>query len=300
MKNRESSGAKAQTYVATGDLAPERPHDPLDSAIINQAKVPDNNESDIAPAVGSHSPRAMTRRGMFMNMAVTALTGTAIPSSASTAMLAAEPDAVDDPIFAVIERHRRLFESKEEAHAHFRKLHEERKAKRDPRGVYLGEFPETKWIMEYIGGKSNIEDAVEAPTGRIVSFFATYPGQIDSIAEKHGCTEAWKTEKHQEWEQWSGRNDGNSPISQAGDAWNDAGRQLARATAALDTRPTTLAGVTALLRYVAETYSADDESPWTAMIFDDEDDPDEPNLDNTELLQDILYTLADTLESVQA
>jgi hypothetical protein len=72
------------------------------------------------------------------------------------------------------------------------------------------------------------------------------------------------------------------------------------ATAALNTRPTTLAGVMALLRYVAETYSADDESPWTAMIFDDEDNPNEPTLDNAELLQDILDTLADTLESVQA
>jgi hypothetical protein len=133
-----------------------------------------------------------------------------------------------------------------------------------------------------------------------VPFFATIPHQIDDIAEKHGCTEAWKTEKHQEWKQWSGRNDDNSPRSQAYDAWNDAIRQQTLATAALNTRPTTLAGVMALLRYVAETYSADDESPWTAMIFDDEDNPNEPTLDNAELLQDILDTLADTLESVQA
>jgi hypothetical protein len=93
--NQESFGSDAQTYVSTGDHAPERPRDPPGSAFINPANVPDHHESDIAPAVGSHSSRAMTRRGMFMNMAVSALTGTAIAATTTATAATEAPKSID-------------------------------------------------------------------------------------------------------------------------------------------------------------------------------------------------------------
>jgi hypothetical protein len=55
--NKESFSADAQICVAAGDHTPRIPGIP----IINPAKVPDNTESDIAPAVGSPFQRALTR-----------------------------------------------------------------------------------------------------------------------------------------------------------------------------------------------------------------------------------------------
>jgi hypothetical protein len=87
--NQESFGAVAQTYVATRDNASERPRDPRVPAIVNTAKISDGIESDIAPTESSPPRRAMTRRSMFMGIAIPALTGGAIAPSATAALLGA-------------------------------------------------------------------------------------------------------------------------------------------------------------------------------------------------------------------
>jgi len=69
----------------------------------------------------------------------------------------------------------------------------------------------------------------------------------------------WGAEKWRECERWHGLYDG-SPISVAWNAWNAAGEVLSDATEYLKMRPTTLAGMEALLSYVGEF--PDDES-WT-------------------------------------
>jgi hypothetical protein len=65
--------------------------------------------------------------------------------------------------------------------------------------------------------------------------------------------------------------------------------------------------VVALLRHVAETYDAEVDSEaeepfWISRAFpeDDEDMVDEPIVDNEGLLQEILETLADAVQSMAA
>jgi hypothetical protein len=76
---------------------------------------------------------------------------------------------------------------------------------------------------------------------------------------------------------------------------------LQTATARLNVRPSTLAGVAALLRYIAEI--SDDEEDWNLAIYEKDDDEDadydrDPIVDNDGLLQEILETLAEVAESI--
>jgi len=65
------------------------------------------------------------------------------------------------------------------------------------------------------------------------------------------------------------------------------------ATAKLNVRPSTMAGVAALLRYIAEIH--DDEEDWNLAIYEKDDDGDAdydrvPIVDNDGLFQDVLET----------
>ncbi len=57
----------------------------------------------------------------------------------------------DDPIFAVIDRHRQAFEEWQAAGEFHTQLRKEHDAQRGP-GVYLGESPETEPIVNYAMG----------------------------------------------------------------------------------------------------------------------------------------------------
>jgi hypothetical protein len=86
------------------------------------------------------------------------------------------------------------------------------------------------------------------------------------------------------------------------DAWDEAHRRYIMATANLNVRPGTMAGVAALLRYIAEI--RDDEEDWNLALYEEDDDGDadydrDPIVDNEGLLQEILETLAETVESTR-
>jgi hypothetical protein len=308
-KTKES--ADAQTDVATGDAMPARPRDPRHLAIINPAKVTDSVESDIAPAVSSPPGRALTRRSMFMGIAVPALTGAAITPSAAADILGKA-----DPIFAVIERHRQIMEAYCQAVACHQQLRKEHEAKQDPRGVYLYDAPETEMVVNCVDGTTckldddrlplrEGESWSIVPTGGIAPVFAHFPVDIVRADQKYiGCDdfEAWQAEKLEEyWKREGLRGDG--PLHAAWDAINDAHERLIVATAGLNARPATLAGVAALLRTVAESYDGDDGDIWGGMVYDHDEDGEcigDPVIDNTDLMLEIVEMLADVVQSLAA
>jgi len=117
-------------------------------------------------------------------------------------------------------------------------------------------FPEIKyhWIKEGIIGGSEKESQVfhEIPTGRMVPLFVQCPGDIDRHIHPSltapSDIEAWKAQKYDEVRKWMGCGYEGSPISAAWQVWNDAHTTLIDATVALKVRPTTLAGLAAMLR----------------------------------------------------
>lgn len=245
-----------------------------------------------------------------MNIAVSGLTGAAaITPIAATTLSSLPAGAGDDPVFAAIAAHRKAFEADQEAHTHSRRLRAEFETQRDPRGIYLGEYPETE--MKFTGsfeGEPPLPEMRKVPTGRMEPRYAEIPREIDdNVPADCADAETWKAEKHAEWERWAFCPDG-SPSSLAYDAWNAAGRRLTEATAGLNVRPTTMAGIVALLRYVAESYDGDEEDDGDGRVWDSvmyaedydhqEGDDREPIIDNKGLLQEILEMLAETVQSL--
>jgi len=133
----------------------------------------------------------------------------------------------------------------------------------------------------------------------MVPRYATCPADIDNNVPD-GCADpaAWKAQKRREFDEWSGCNEG-SPKSVAYNAWNAAHQRFVSATAELNTRPGTLAGVAALLRHIAEFH---DDEVWTDIIYEDDDEDDErpPVIDNNGLFKAVLETLAEAAESIRA
>jgi hypothetical protein len=136
-----------------------------------------------------------------------------------------------------------------------------------------------------------------------VPFYARFPRDIDdNVPADCADPETWKAQKHREWREWSTGGE-NSPQSMAFDAWNEAHRRYIVATAKLNVRPGTMAGVAALLRYIAEIH--DDEEDWNLVLYERDDNGDadydrDPIVDNDGLLQEILETLAEAAESIHA
>jgi hypothetical protein len=307
--------AGAQTGGATADDTSDRPRDPRPLAIINLAKVPDSIESDIAPAVGTPSRRAITRRSMFMSIAVPALTGAAITPAVASSILAGP-----DPVFAAIERHREASDVYQQAEERTREARKAFEAQRDPRGVYLYDVPETTFVVEYPDGQrvtfADIADGKsptptgecchrEIETGRMLPVFADNMGDITRADEDDvECADfdAWKNEKKEEYLQWHGCYDDS--IGVARELQHHAFECLVAATAELNVRPSTLAGVTALLRTVAEAYDGDDGDIWDGVVYDERDEDGDavgdPVIDNGGLLIRIVETLADAVQSMRA
>jgi hypothetical protein len=238
-------------------------------------------------------PTNLTRRKLLASMPAAA----AMAPAAATALC--RLPSGDDPVFAAIERHRKAFDAYNAAHAAGAKIRKEYEAQRDPRGIYLGEVPEKKWITERIGAQRLDR---EIPTDRMVPCYAKHPGDIDNYVPTD-CTdiEAWKAEKHREWKQWSGFYEG-SPISIASDVWNDGHMVLIDATIDLNVKPTTLAGVAALLAYVA---TFPDNEIWTDVSFhlsdcnDDEEEDEEDGNSELGFLKNILLTIAAAAQSIR-
>ena len=266
----------------------------------------------------------LSRRRLLASVPAVAAAG--VPAAA-TALGGLATGAADDPIFAAIERHRKAFDAYREAKEHHHELREEHEAERDPQGIYLGEYPEIEMVTEYSDGrtcrmateadgrarradldnspKGDISSWGPVATGRMVPRYATLPWHIDySVPADCADPDAWKAEKWREFKQWSGICDG-SPASIASDARNEAHARLIEATAALNARPATLAGVAALLRTVAEFYDGDEGSIWGGTIYAEDEDGDadyerKPLVDNAGILQEILETLAEVVESTAA
>jgi hypothetical protein len=235
--------------------------------------------------------QTLSRRRLLAR--IPAVAAAAVPAAATA--LGGLPATGDDPVFAVIERHRQAFEAYNATDEIFHRLAEEQEAQRNPDGIYLGEFPEIK--QEFFGEWRDLQMR-EVHTGRMVPRYGRLPVEIDdSVPADCADPDAWKAQKHRELKEWFGSTEG-SPRSVAYDAWNAAHRRLVVATAELNTRPSTLAGVAALLRCVAESYGGDDDGDiWNGLLFEEGDENSEraPIVDNDGLLKEILETLAEAV-----
>jgi hypothetical protein len=238
----------------------------------------------------------LSRRRLLASSMPALATAAAMAPVAATALCRLPTGAGDDPVFAVIERHRQAIEAYKVTGEISTRLYSEWEEQQDPRGFYLGEYPE---IKREVTGEIHALQFREVHTGCMVPRYATCPADIDDSVPA-GCADAdaWKAQKRREFDEWSGCNEG-SPKSVAFDAWNAAHRRFIAATAELNIRPTTLAGVAALLRYIAEFH---DDEVWTDVIYedDDEDCEREPIVDNDGLFREILETLAEVAESIGA
>jgi hypothetical protein len=234
----------------------------------------------------------LSRRKLLASMPAAAA---AMAPAAATALCRLPADS-DDPIFAAIERHRQAFEAYKVTDEITTRLYSEWEKQQDPRGFYLGEYPE---IKREVTGEIHALQFREVHTGCMVPHYGTCPADIDNNVPD-GCADpdAWKAQKRREFDEWSGCNEG-SPKSVAYDAWNAAHRRLVIATSELNMRPSTLTGVAALLRYIGEFH---DDEVWTDCLFeeDDEDGEREPIVDNNGLFQKVLETLAEAAESIHA
>jgi hypothetical protein len=238
----------------------------------------------------------MSRRRLLAS-SMPALAAAAAMAPVAVSALCRLPAGGDDPVFAAIERHRKAFEAYKSTGEISTRLYSEWEKQQDPRGFYLGEYPE---IKHEVTGEIHALQFHEVHTGCMVPRYATCPANIDnSVPADCADADAWKAQKRREFDEWSGCNDG-SPKSIAYDAWDAAHRRLVVATAELNTRPSTLAGVAALLRYIAEFH--DDDGVWADCLFeeDDEDSERPPIINNNGLFKKILETLAETAESIGA
>jgi hypothetical protein len=234
----------------------------------------------------------LSRRRLLASMPAAA----AAMAPAAASALCRLPASEDDPVFAIIERHRQAFEAYEITGKIFHRLAKEQEAKQNPEGIYLGEYPEIK--PEFSGDAYDFRIR-KVPTGRMVPRYATLPREIDdNIPADCADPEAWKAQKYREFDEWFGCDDG-SPRTVAYDAWNAAHRHFIATTAELNIRPSTLAEVAALLRYIAEFHDAE---VWTDCMYeeDDEDSERPPIVDNDGLFKEILETLAEVAESIRA
>jgi hypothetical protein len=242
------------------------------------------------------------RKLLASSMPAIAAAAAMAPAAAAAVCRLPTDDSGDDPVLAAIEAHRKAFEVYNSAEEICTRLYAEWDEQHDARGIYLGEYPEIK--HKFTGELTNgIPEVQQVHTGRMAPRYATLPKEIDdNVPADCADPQAWKAQKHHEYAEWSGCDEG-SPKSVAYDAWNVAHRRYVLATAALNIRPNTLAGAAALLRYIAESYDGnDDEGAWNAILFaeDDEDSEREPVVDNENLLQEILETIAEAVQSIQA
>jgi len=244
----------------------------------------------------SNNTTNLSRRKLLASMPAAA----AAMAPAAVSALGGLSAEGDDPVFAAIERHKEAFKANKSAEEISTRLYAEWDEQHDARGMYLGEYPEIKYKFSgEFTGEARIPEVHEVRTGRMVPRYATCPADIDNNVPD-GCAdpEAWKEQKRLEFDEWSGCDEG-SPKSVAYDAWTAANRRLVAATAELNTRPTTLAGVAGLLRYIAEFH---DDEIWTECIYeeDDEDSERPPLIDNDGLFKEILEMLAEATESIRA
>jgi hypothetical protein len=122
----------------------------------------------------------------------------------------------DDPVYAAIEAHREAFEEYKSADEITTQPYAEWDAQHDPRGMYLGEYPEIKYrFTREFTGEARIPEVHEVHTGRMAPRYAINPADIDNNVPA-GCADpdAWKAQKPREYDEWSGCDEG-SPKSAA-------------------------------------------------------------------------------------
>jgi hypothetical protein len=257
----------------------------------------------------------LSRRRLLAS--VPALAATMAPAS-GTALSVYRTGTENDPVFSAIERHRVAFGAYQQAKERHRDARKAFEARRDPRGVYLYDAPETTLVVEYPdGGRVDFRDINtsnlpngercnrEIYTGHTVAVFADNPRHIRQADEdciECADFEVWQDQKLEELLQWRGCYD--DLIGAARELEHHAFECLVAATAELNTRPTTLAGTAALLRTIAQSYDGDNGDIWDGTVYGEHDEDGDvvgdPILDNNGLLLEILKTLAEAVQSIHA
>jgi hypothetical protein len=162
-----------------------------------------------------------------------------------------------DPIFAIIERHRAAFN--EHARA-ARVFHKFAAVDGSECSIVIGEYAEKK--CEYTRGLGPLAEhhAHLTPTGKMVPIVAFSKVDIARNAPVDMTDperSAWIKMMERRLRA-AKRRYKNSPRSLAYDVWNDAGRVLRRLTEEMiDTPPTTIGGVAAVLTYWSEIATED-------------------------------------------
>jgi hypothetical protein len=273
MNQSAAIAAEAQTDVALGMTRYSVPAIP----IINPAKVPDNIESDIAPAVGAPFRRPVTRRSALMNMMVSALTGTAIASPAGAAVIT-QSEASDDPIFAAIAV---VKTARQACNALREQMHEIERS--TPPELRTGLHDNFRFAVGSFKGQSlyvsSEEEFIETMAKRLMAVFVERGVDQKGIELSTDSPEkTWidveyplvrkhfneKMRLYQQGKQW--RED--SGYDRVYKAWCDADDALTEVQQVLvDTKPTTAAGLVALLELITADegpYGVDD---WQDIVF---------------------------------
>jgi hypothetical protein len=214
----------------------------------------------------SQTSERNTSRRVFLTRAAPAAAAFALAGGAAVNVvatgLAATPEvpaAEPDPIFAMIDRHQAAFNEHARAERVFQRFAAEDDGER---GVVVGERPKMKF--ERIPTDSENEELIRyRPTGEMEPILAHTREQIaDSAPEDMTDSEraAWIKMMERRLRATERRYK-NSSRSLAYDVWNDAADVLDRLTEQMiNTRPTTTAGVAAVLAYWSEIATEDEHS----------------------------------------
>jgi hypothetical protein len=195
-----------------------------------------------------------------------ALAGLSVAAAAGVAALPAGGAEVD-PIFAMIELHRKAWLDRDRTQVRF-KQHKDDPSP-EPIGVVVGEKPKQR--LEIFGNGVDEQGWRRVATGETEPIIAYCEKQIAEHAPKDltdADRAAWIKTKTTEMCRRKGAESAhykNTPRSLAYDAWNNACNVVESVTNQLvNTRPTTIGGVAAVLAYWSEIASEvdGDEEPY--------------------------------------
>jgi len=215
-----------------------------------------------------HTP-IPTRRALLRSLAVVTAGGAAamagtqavLATSAPAAPapgLAAAPEA--DPIFEMIKQHQRAVRAQKRAHKRFQKYSDDETA--GPMQIIVGEEPEIKLKNEVVDG---LWTRHEYLTGNMVPIFAHTKNQIEHYAPKDLSEDQrteWVRQKYAKMLRDYRNREAKFKKSQRSvtyDAWNaKCDAMVAASKRLIETQPTTLAGISAVLAYWAKVADEDE------------------------------------------
>jgi hypothetical protein len=202
-----------------------------------------------------------TRRALLAGAPAAAVALAAGAVANGLAIAAASPSAAD-PIFAMIEQHRKVWNERARLHELF--MEHEDEPTIVPTGIIIGECPEPGWKRIEVDG---LIQMCEFRTGKMLPVVARTEEQIVAGAPRDLIgpeRDAWiksKTNELRRRDAIERAHYEKTPRSLTWNAWNEVCKVAEAVTKQLvDTRPTTIGGVAAALAYWSEIASECDDT----------------------------------------